>query len=410
MSADKRKQILIGFAGLAVVLVVVIALVSPKFKSEDAMGAIGAVQKHHAPQIAQKDVILGDEQLKQQQQVLYGDFLADASALQNISENISTAARSESASRLSARAQELQSRYFAAAKAQVLGMTKLPFDPCCGAKALESLEADVNAAASRANLSSVEMEALNSRLESMAAAFEKNLGSRNLASIDADVAGLGARLESAKNLDGARSTLAAAAHALDARSNAASMIRARADYLGATAKEARIILQSEDALSAGSRAESMLRDEAQSLSQRAVLNMKDNLSSATADVDSFAHMRASLDSVSKSVDSRANLYSRASLASFRQDAASFARAVEARSAEAASRASVEMRGQLASISSYLGSVSKLDSRNAASRASVAECTAQLSSINMAARSNALYASVLANSQELAAYSQKSRTQ
>src|SRR6266487_1877082 len=94
MSTDKRKKILIVFGGLAVVLVAVIAIVSPSFKSEDAIGAIGAVQKHRAPQITRTDVILGDEQLRQTQKVAYTDFLNDAAALQNLSRDFSTAAKS----------------------------------------------------------------------------------------------------------------------------------------------------------------------------------------------------------------------------------------------------------------------------------------------------------------------------
>src|SRR5712691_9447758 len=88
MSADKRKTILITFAGLAVVLVAVIFIVSPSFKSEDATGAIGAVQKHRAPQIAKADVILGSEQQRHQQNVLYADYLKDAAALQSFAAGV----------------------------------------------------------------------------------------------------------------------------------------------------------------------------------------------------------------------------------------------------------------------------------------------------------------------------------
>src|SRR5687767_2471693 len=97
MSADKRKQILIVFAGLAVVLVGVIAYVSPNFRSEDVSGAIGAVQKHREPQIQPQDVVLGDEKVKQEAQVLYADFLNDAAALRNLSVDAAVAARSAEA-------------------------------------------------------------------------------------------------------------------------------------------------------------------------------------------------------------------------------------------------------------------------------------------------------------------------
>ncbi len=408
MSADKRKTILISFAGLVVILVAVIAVVSPKFRSEDAMGAIGAVQKHRAPQISQADVILGDEQTRQQQQLLYGDFLADAAALQSMSANIATAARAESTSRLSARKQELQARYLAAARAQVVGMKALFAADKLEMAKLEAIDSDIASAGTRVQ-SRDEIDSLNARLASEFASLDARLNVRNLASIEADVAGLGARVESQKNLDAARSTLAAAAQALDARSNAGSMIRARAMYLDATAKECSALQSAEEALSTGARAESILRDEAQALGQRALVNMRTNLDSETAAVDSFGHMSTSLDAVSRAVESRANTYNASSLASFRQESSAFARAVASRNNEAQARATADMRGQLNHISNYLGSVRNLDAR-AASRANIAECTAQLQSINHAAQSRTVYASVLADSQELANYSLKSRNQ
>ena len=393
MSADRRKQIMIGFGVLAVVLVATITLVSPRFRSDDAIGAIGAVQKHRAPQIAQKDVILGDEQTKQQQQLQYGDFLADAASLQNISANMSTASRTESASRLSARSEDLRARYFSAARGQVAGMKAYFAKDSLEMKKLESLDADVNAAASR-SLNSEEIGALNARLESMMHSFETALNTRNLASIDADVASLSARIDSRQDLEAARSTLAAAAHALDARSNAASMIRARASYLDAMARESRAVESAQQSMSMASKAQSILGSAAQELSQRAVLSMKNNLESATADVDALGHMSASLSAVSRAVESRSNTYNAASLASFRQESASFARAVDSRNAEAQARATAEMRGQLNMIGNYLGSVRNLDARSTASRASIAECQAQLQSINHAAQSRSVYASVL----------------
>src|SRR5438105_1927550 len=91
MSTENRNKVLLGFGALVVVLVVAIALWPPNFRKEDASGAIGAVQKHHAPQITQKDVILGGEKTKHQQKVLYADFLADASKLQGVSTELRAA-------------------------------------------------------------------------------------------------------------------------------------------------------------------------------------------------------------------------------------------------------------------------------------------------------------------------------
>ncbi len=71
MSAEKRRNALVVFGGVAVVLAVALIFIAPNFpyRSEDASGAIGAVEKHRAPQIKPSDVVLGDEQTKKQQQI-----------------------------------------------------------------------------------------------------------------------------------------------------------------------------------------------------------------------------------------------------------------------------------------------------------------------------------------------------
>ncbi len=84
MSSENRKKVLLGFGALAVILIVAIALWPPNFRKEDASGAIGEVQKHRAPQITQKDVVLGNESVRHRQKIRYQDFLADASKLKAI--------------------------------------------------------------------------------------------------------------------------------------------------------------------------------------------------------------------------------------------------------------------------------------------------------------------------------------
>ena len=411
MSADRRRKILIGFGAVAVVLVAAIALVSPKFKNEDAIGAIGAVQKHRAPQIAQKDVILGDEQTRKHQQLLFSDYLADAATLQNESAAVNSMSKVEAVSRLAATSSDLRARYVAAAKDQLAGMKALLARDTLGMNKLESLEADVNAAASRNLAGNEDIGALNARLNSEFAALEASLQTRNLRSVEADVAGLASRVDSRASLDAARSTLAQATQALDARSNTASMIQARASYLDSTAKECRALASAEEALSAGSRTQSasLLSAESHDLAQRALVNMRSSLDSSMETADTLGQMKASLDAVSKAVESRANMYSAASLASFRQEASAFARQAESRATEAQSRATAEMRGQLNQISSYLGVMNSMGVR-ADSRSNLAAFQAQLGSINQAAQSRAMYASVLSES-ALGSYSTlKSRNQ
>ena len=83
-SNPNRNKFLLGFTAVVAVLIVAFFMWPANVQKEDASGSIGAVQKHHAPQITQQDVILGNEAVKRQQQVLYKDFLADAGKLRAI--------------------------------------------------------------------------------------------------------------------------------------------------------------------------------------------------------------------------------------------------------------------------------------------------------------------------------------
>jgi len=91
-SNPNRNKVLLGFSAVVAVLIVAILLWPANFRKEDASGAIGAVQKHRAPQITQQDVILGGESVKHQQQVLYKDFFADAGKLRALAANGDVAA------------------------------------------------------------------------------------------------------------------------------------------------------------------------------------------------------------------------------------------------------------------------------------------------------------------------------
>src|SRR5438093_1274315 len=113
MSTENRNKVLLGFGALVAVVIVAIALWPANFRKEDASGAIGAVQKHRAPQITQKDVILGDENVRHQQKVLYADFLADAT-------NLRAMAASHNYSAATELANELRTRYAAEADAEAL--------------------------------------------------------------------------------------------------------------------------------------------------------------------------------------------------------------------------------------------------------------------------------------------------
>ncbi|HEX7422231.1 MAG TPA: hypothetical protein VF505_20290 [Thermoanaerobaculia bacterium] len=388
MSADRRKKILMVFGGLAVVLVVVIALVRPSFKSDDAIGAIGAVQKHRAPQIAQKDVILGDEQTKKQQQVLYSDFLADSAALQSINANMSTASRTESASRLAARSEDLRARYVNAARDQVAGMKAYYAKDSLDMKKLESLDSDLAAAASRAQ-SRDDVSALNARLDSAFASLDSTLRARDNKLAEADVAGLASRIQARENVDGIRSTMAQASASLDARNNA-SAIRDREQYLSAMAKESATLQSAEQALSAGSRTASAVQNElgsaAHDLAQRALVNMRSNFASQSQTAESLSHMAGATSAMNKAAASRSD-----APLGFRDEVAAFGQRIQARSSEAQSRFNYGMNTQLVGMSAYLASAAKYDARTA----SAADFASYLGVLSHAAQSrDQLYASVL----------------
>ena len=376
MSADRRKQILLIFGGVAVVLVAVIFVVSPSFKSEDAIGAIGAVQKHRAPQISQKDVILGGEQARQQQ-TRYNDFLADATALQSMSASMSTASRAESVSRLAQRSAEVAARYNAAARDQVAAMHQVDGS--------FTLQMD-----SAARLSSADIGALNTRLQAEAQSLDATLRSRELKAVEADVAGLAARIDNrAQNVDGVRATMAAATQSLDARANAA-MIRARDEYLSAMAKESAVLQSAEEALSTGSRTQSAVQAElnsaAQDLAQRSLVAMRSDYAMGSAAAQSLGHMADAAGAMTRAAESRSD-----APLGFRSEVAEFAQRMQARSNAARDSFNAGMHAQLVGMSAYLASANKYDSRTN----NAADFASYLGTLSRAAENKtALYASVL----------------
>lgn len=86
MNNRKRIGILGGFATVAAALALFFFNWPPEPKdNQAASGAIGAVQKHREQQISSSDVILGDEATRRVENVVYADFLGDASKLSNLS-------------------------------------------------------------------------------------------------------------------------------------------------------------------------------------------------------------------------------------------------------------------------------------------------------------------------------------
>ena len=109
-NSSNKKNVLLVFGALAIVLVAVFVIWRPpSLRTEDASGAIGSVQKHHEPQIQPQDVVLGDEQAKQDQAIVFGDGLNDAAKLQSISAEFGAIAASRDNARVTAASKDLAS-------------------------------------------------------------------------------------------------------------------------------------------------------------------------------------------------------------------------------------------------------------------------------------------------------------
>ena len=360
MSADKRRKILVVFAGLAVVLVGVIAYISPNFRNDNVSGAIGAVQKHREPQIAQQDVILGDEKVREEQRILFGDFLADAASLRSLGVEAALAARAtpDAQARLASvetamagRRAELQSRYAAEMQNSLGIIAILIGSDELAQKKLEAIRAEV---ASK-KLNAADMEALNSQLASML-----NSLSRGAKSI---------HLQNVESLAAARTTLKDMEAQYAARL-AEARLRSQEAYLQAVAQEAQAL--------EAKNAPSLMAEEfalaAQKLEARALGNM---LGVKGESVDKKHQPEIVIESMRKSLASfEAQLAARktgseAELAAFRADVAAFSRKLESDAAEAAARTTAIMQAQLRAIDAQLGARDSMNARLASIDAQVA---------------------------------------
>lgn len=394
MSADKRKTILIVFAGVAVVLVAVIAVVSPTFRSEDASGAIGAVQKYHQPQITKADVILGDESLRQEQKVLYGDFLTDAAALQNLSARVVTASRHLDAKNqfellrkeLGQRENEVYARFYDSYDLALGNAKKLAesdFALAASKKQRENLLAEIDGLAARAHarVSNIdEVSSLNGKLKDLDIA----LGRMCL-----PCAG-NANVFEAMRGDVESRKFEAATQKLES-AKLAAVLRNEAFYAEAMAKQAKSIGQADDALAAlaARSASAQLENEAGDLTNALGVEVNDLQAAAVV------NMRADLKSDTDAVQALERMSTLAAAARNRDDAnlnqraADFSMDMQNRSSKMKEQAANEMRMQYAAIRSHMRNAPQLD---ATLRASFA---AQVNDLGKMAESR-MYASMLGN--------------
>ena len=244
---NNRKKVLAGFGVFAVAVVAAVLIWQPAYRNEEASGAIGAVEKHRAPQITPSDVILGDEQTRTQQAVLWGDFFQNATKLQSISAAYANAAASrENVANVEAAqlASELQNQFAAkmnvalqamemnakqagnnemAAKAsQLLG--QLAANEQLSAKAMHQLSSAFSEAAAQAKLAQKGVGAATAEL-GMAVSELANNGELAAAKLQAATSELAAAKLNAVDLENQAeyfSRIQAAAASLESASLAAS--------------------------------------------------------------------------------------------------------------------------------------------------------------------------------------------
>jgi len=223
MSSPNRSKALLGFGAIVAVAIVAILFWPSNVTKEDASGAIGAVQKHHAPQITQQDVVLGGESVKRQQQLLSTDYLADAAKLRSFS-----ASRDVAAARLFE--QDLAMRYMRAAREAAEAASRL------SAKQAADIEQAASRLASR--LSNEDMQAFNKQLAEIEQLNSEEAAMSRLAEAEASLASINLADEQLA------SRLAEFDSAL-ARVNDTIELSARGQYLGMMEMESRVVANEE---------------------------------------------------------------------------------------------------------------------------------------------------------------------
>jgi len=302
MSSPNRTRLLLGFSAVVAVLIVAIVLWPANVRKEDAAGAIGAVQKHRAPQITQQDVVLGNESVKHQQKVLYTDFLADAAKLRAMA-----ASRDVAAARVFSR--EVQNRYFTEARA-ALAEAEVASRTSASQAELQSEIQDLNSRLSnRSELSEADMQSLNSRLAHISELAQQESAMSRLQEADSEMANLASRLSS-MNLENeaqAASKTLADVEALLSRSSANISLADEVQYLGMMEMESRVLAES-DAAALSSR----LSEAAEQLAARAQKNIDEAAALQSEMAARLNSMDEALERASRIVGSRAGIAGSAS--------------------------------------------------------------------------------------------------
>jgi hypothetical protein len=255
MSTSNKKNVLLAFGALAIVLVAVLAIWRPPaLRNEDVSGAIGAVEKHRQPQIAQQDVILGDEATREEQSVVFGDFLNDSAKLQSISNTVGAMAANKLDSRqvdaaaknLGEISNDLQARYAARLSAFVTAANRVT-----ARSENRKLAADIADLGLRLNakLAQADMETVNAKVAAITAAAGARAESKASINFAQRAMNEAADALQARNGPQAASKLASATEELNARAYGASLAQISA-YLQAITMEAKVISAAQSRLAA----------------------------------------------------------------------------------------------------------------------------------------------------------------
>jgi hypothetical protein len=266
MSSANRTKVLLGFGALVVILVAAIVLWPANFRKEDASGAIGEVQKHRAPQITQKDVVLGNESVKHHQKVLYADFIADATKLKAIGERADAAQLSEFAL-------ELQNRWLTEATEALAAAEAAARHS--GVRAYEDEVAALqNGLRARKEMSDTDRQEFNLKLAHLAEEMSSRTMSHIVADADQQLAAVSNELASAKMENeylAVSKQLEHVAAALSSEELFATSLADEVEYLQAVQLETRVL----NTRLAAEEMAHRLSEQSEALMSRAIKNIEE---------------------------------------------------------------------------------------------------------------------------------------
>lgn len=290
---DNRKKVLAGFGVLALAVVAAVLIWQPTYRNEEAAGAIGAVQKHRAPQIAQNDVILGDEQTRNQQSVLWGDYFQNATKLQAISAAYANAAASRQ-NVANAEAEQLASELqnqFATRMSAALQAMELNAKQAGNADMAAKASALLGQLAENKKLSVASMKQLSSAFSEAAA--QAKLSQNRLQSASEDLGMAVSQLKSNGELAAAK--LQAAAEDLGSVNLNAVELEIQAEYFSRIqAAAASLEAANLDASAKAIVASESLANAANKLQAAALENIEESMAANVAMASEFSELQAKL--------------------------------------------------------------------------------------------------------------------